>query len=55
METVAGAFMSGVRRFSSMKGVGLNVASDTFYSLGYTGVNAGCVLLAADDPYAHSS
>jgi len=47
--------MAGVRSFSSMKSVGLNVASDTFYSLGYTGVNAGCVLLVADDPHAHSS
>ena len=25
------------------------------YSIGYTGVNAGCVCLIADDPYAHSS
>jgi len=55
LETAAGASMAGVRSFSSMKSVGLNVASDTFYSLGYTGVNAGCVLLAADDPHAHSS
>lgn len=55
LETIAGASMAGVRSFSSMKSVGLNVASDTFYSLGYTGVNAGCVLLTADDPHAHSS
>jgi indolepyruvate ferredoxin oxidoreductase alpha subunit len=38
LETVAGASMAGVRSFSSMKSVGLNVASDAFYSLGYTGV-----------------
>jgi indolepyruvate ferredoxin oxidoreductase alpha subunit len=38
-----------------MKSVGLNVASDSFYSLGYTGVNAGLVCLIADDPHAHSS
>jgi indolepyruvate ferredoxin oxidoreductase, alpha subunit len=55
LETVAGASMAGVRSFTSMKSVGLNVASDTFYTLGYTGVNAGCVLLVADDPHAHSS
>jgi indolepyruvate ferredoxin oxidoreductase alpha subunit len=55
LETIAGASIAGVRSFSSMKSVGLNVASDTFYSLGYTGVNAGCVLLTADDPNAHSS
>jgi len=55
LETVAGASMAGVRSFTGMKSVGLNVASDTFYSLGYVGVNAGCVLLFADDPHAHSS
>ncbi|MCX6655989.1 MAG: indolepyruvate ferredoxin oxidoreductase subunit alpha, partial [Candidatus Bathyarchaeota archaeon] len=55
LETVAGASMAGVRSFTSMKSVGLNVASDTFYTLGYTGVNGGCVLLVADDPHAHSS
>lgn len=55
LETVAGASMAGVRSFTSMKSVGLNVASDTFYTLGYTGVNSGCVILVADDPHAHSS
>lgn len=55
LETIAGASMAGVRSFTSMKSVGLNVASDAFYCLGYTGVNAGCVLLVADDPHAHSS
>jgi indolepyruvate ferredoxin oxidoreductase alpha subunit len=55
LEIVAGASMGGARSFTSMKSVGLNVASDTFYSLGYTGINAGCVLVVADDPHAHSS
>jgi indolepyruvate ferredoxin oxidoreductase alpha subunit len=55
LETVAGASLASLRSFPSMKSVGLNVASDTFYSLGYVGVNAGCVLLVADDPHAHSS
>jgi indolepyruvate ferredoxin oxidoreductase alpha subunit len=55
LETVAGASMAGVRSFSAMKSVGLNVASDAFYSIGYTGVNAGMVVLFADDPQAHSS
>jgi indolepyruvate ferredoxin oxidoreductase alpha subunit len=55
LETIAGASMGGSRSFTSMKSVGLNVASDTFYTLGYTGVNAGCVLVMADDPNAHSS
>lgn len=55
LETAAGASMAGVRAFTSMKSVGLNVACDTFFSLGYTGVNAGLVVLVADDPHAHSS
>jgi indolepyruvate ferredoxin oxidoreductase alpha subunit len=55
LETAAGASMAGVRSFTSMKSVGLNVASDSFYSLGYTGINAGMVCLVADDPHAHSS
>ena len=55
LETIAGASMAGVRSFTSMKSVGLNVASDAYYSLGYTGVNGGMVLLFADDPHAHSS
>ncbi|NLP04356.1 indolepyruvate ferredoxin oxidoreductase subunit alpha [Candidatus Fermentibacteria bacterium] len=55
LETAAGAAMAGVRAMVSMKSVGLNVASDTFFSLGYTGVEAGLVLVVADDPHAHSS
>lgn len=55
LEIVAGASMGGQRSFTAMKSVGLNVASDTFFSLGYTGINKGCVLLVADDPFCHSS
>ncbi|MFW9964427.1 MAG: thiamine pyrophosphate-dependent enzyme [Candidatus Sifarchaeia archaeon] len=55
LETVAGASMAGMRSFTSMKSVGMNVASDSMFSIGYTGLNAGCVCLIADDPYAHSS
>ncbi|MBN2335723.1 indolepyruvate ferredoxin oxidoreductase subunit alpha [Candidatus Bathyarchaeota archaeon] len=55
LETVAGASMAGARGFTSMKSVGLNVASDSYYTLGYTGVNAGLVAVVADDPHAHSS
>ncbi len=54
-ETAAGASFAGVRSFTSMKSVGLNVASDAFFSVGYTGVKGGMVLLIADDPHAHSS
>ena len=45
LEIVAGASMGGQRSLIAMKSVGLNVASDTFFSLGYTGVNKGCVLV----------
>ena len=55
LETVAGASMAGLRSFTSMKSVGMNVASDSMFSIGYTGLNAGCVCLIADDPHAHSS
>lgn len=55
LEVVAGASMGGQRSLTAMKSVGLNVASDTFFSLGYTGINKGCVLVFADDPYCHSS
>jgi len=55
LETAAGAAMAGLRSMTSMKSVGLNVASDSFYSLGYVGVKGGLVLVVADDPHAHSS
>lgn len=55
LETCAGASMAGLRSITSMKSVGLNVASDAFYSLSYTGVKGGMVLAVADDPEAHSS
>lgn len=55
LEIVAGASMGGQRSLIAMKSVGLNVASDSFFSLGYTGVNKGCVLIFADDPFCHSS
>ncbi|MHA1499485.1 MAG: thiamine pyrophosphate-dependent enzyme [Promethearchaeota archaeon] len=55
IEIVAGASMGGQRSLTALKSVGLNVASDTFFSLGYTGINKGCVMVFADDPYCHSS
>ena len=38
-----------------MKHVGLNVAADPLFTLSYTGVNAGMVIVVADDPGMHSS
>ncbi len=55
LEIVAGASFSGQRSFTAMKSVGLNVASDALFSLAYVGVNKGCVVLFADDPFIHSS
>lgn len=54
-EVAYGASLAGVRAFASMKHVGLNVASDSFISASYTGVNAGLVLVTADDPNLYSS
>src|SRR5690606_9430237 len=55
LEVAAAAAASGVRSFTFMKHVGLNVASDSFMSAAYTGVRAGMVVLSADDPSMFSS
>jgi indolepyruvate ferredoxin oxidoreductase alpha subunit len=55
LEVAAGAAVSGVRALCAMKHVGLNVASDTFITLAYTGVRAGLILVTADDPSCWSS
>mgnify|MGYP006286259213 FL=1 len=54
-ETAGAAAVAGVRSFAFMKHVGLNVASDAFMTMAYTGVRAGFVVLSADDPSCHSS
>ena len=55
LEVSAGAALGGVRSLAAMKHVGLNVAADPFFSLSYQGVNAGIVIISADDPAMHSS
>ncbi len=55
LEVALGAAMGGVRALAAMKHVGLNVAADPFMSAANTGVNAGLVLLVADDPSCYSS
>ena len=55
LEVGLGAAMGGVRTLVTMKHVGVNVAADPFMSAANTGVNAGLVLLAADDPSCYSS
>lgn len=55
MEVAAASAASGIRSFTFMKHVGLNVASDSFVSAVYTGVRGGMVVLTADDPSIFSS
>lgn len=55
MEVAIGASISGVRAMASMKHVGVNVAADPLYTIAYSGVNGGLVLVAADDPGLYSS
>jgi len=54
-EVAAGAAVSGVRSMVTMKHVGMNVASDALMTLAYVGVNAGMVVINADDPSLFSS
>lgn len=54
-EVVAGASIAGARALVAMKHVGLNVAADPLFTFSYTGVNAGMVIVNADDPGAWSS
>ncbi|RKX26172.1 MAG: indolepyruvate ferredoxin oxidoreductase subunit alpha [Candidatus Zixiibacteriota bacterium] len=54
-EVGIGASIGGARALVTMKHVGLNVAADPFMTFAYTGVNAGFVVVSADDPEMHSS
>ncbi len=54
-EAAIGGSISGLRSMASMKHVGVNVAADALMTASYTGVNAGLVLMAADDPGMFSS
>ena len=55
MEVAATAAASGLRSFTFMKHVGMNVASDSFMTTAYSGVKGGMVILSADDPSLFSS
>ena len=55
MEVAFGASLAGKRSFCGMKHVGLNVAADPLFTVSYTGVNAGMVIVVADDAGMHSS
>ena len=54
-EVAFGASLRGARAACAMKHVGLNVAADPLFTLSYTGVNGGLVMIVADDPAMHSS
>lgn len=54
-EVAFGASMAGARAMTCMKHVGVNVAADPLFTAAYTGVNAGFVIVCADDPDMHSS
>ncbi|HLO25452.1 MAG TPA: indolepyruvate ferredoxin oxidoreductase subunit alpha, partial [Geobacteraceae bacterium] len=55
LEVGIGASFGGARALVTMKHVGVNVAADPLFTLSYTGVNGGLVLVTADDPEMHSS
>jgi indolepyruvate ferredoxin oxidoreductase alpha subunit len=55
LEVAIGASFGGGRALACMKHVGVNVAADPLFTLSYTGVGGGLVLVVADDPEMHSS
>jgi len=55
LEAAIGGSIAGGRSIATMKHVGVNVAADALLTLAYTGVNAGLILMVADDPGMHSS
>jgi len=55
LEVGSGASWAGARVLVTMKHVGVNVAADPLFTLAYTGVRGGLVLVTADDPQQFSS
>ncbi len=55
LEVAAGACFVGARVLVAMKHVGLNVAADPMFSMGYSGVTGGFIIVSADDPGMWSS
>ncbi|UXD21250.1 indolepyruvate ferredoxin oxidoreductase [Ignicoccus pacificus DSM 13166] len=55
LEAALGAAISGLKAFTGMKHVGLNVAADPFFSSAYLGVDGALVVVSADDPWMWSS
>jgi indolepyruvate ferredoxin oxidoreductase alpha subunit len=55
VDVAVGAAYAGKRALAAMKHVGLNVAADSFMYAAMTGIEAGLVIVTADDPAMHSS
>jgi indolepyruvate ferredoxin oxidoreductase alpha subunit len=55
LEVAIGASISGARAMAVSKHVGVNVAADPLFTISYSGVNGGLVLVVADDPGIYSS
>jgi len=55
LDVAIGAAYAGSRAMAVMKHVGLNVAADAFFYASMTGLEAGLVVVSADDPNMHSS
>ena len=54
-EVASGASIAGARALCAMKHVGVNVAADPLFTMAYAGVNAGLIVISADDPGLFSS
>jgi indolepyruvate ferredoxin oxidoreductase alpha subunit len=55
VDVAVGAAYAGRRALAAMKHVGVNVAADSVFYASMTGVEAGLVIVSADDPEMHSS
>lgn len=55
LESAIGASYVGGRSMAAMKHVGVNVAADPLFTLSYTGILGGLILVTADEPGMHSS
>jgi indolepyruvate ferredoxin oxidoreductase alpha subunit len=55
LEVATGAAIGGRRALAAMKHVGVNVAADPLFTVSYTGITGGLVIVTADDPEMHSS
>jgi len=54
VEIASGVAWAGQRAMCTMKMSGVNVASDSLFSIAHSGINGGLVIYVADDPGAHA-